>query len=42
MKSFLTVFRNLGVFGFQLRDTRMTAGSERVHRRLPGDPDGHF
>ncbi|MCG7208325.1 aldo/keto reductase [Streptomyces arenae] len=32
---------NLDVFGFQLRDTQMTAVSERVHQRLGGDPDGH-
>ncbi|WP_046732489.1 aldo/keto reductase [Streptomyces humi] len=32
---------NLDVSGFQLRDTQMTAVSERVHQRLGGDPDGH-
>ncbi|MEU2336656.1 aldo/keto reductase [Streptomyces sp. NPDC006654] len=32
---------NLDVFGFQLRDTQMTALSERAHQRLGGDPDSH-
>ncbi|MEU5311708.1 aldo/keto reductase [Streptomyces sp. NPDC021562] len=32
---------NLDVFGFQLRDTQMTALSERSHQRLGGDPDSH-